>query len=109
MTGPSPFLRNSHNSSLPDACSRVVTGGAEMLCGDIRSPCFLHRQFRMRMEIFVERFQVWQQNAKTCEDACRWLLGLLAHVFLPPVNSPVAVLRRTNEPSNDLAALWTIN
>src|SRR4051812_11437445 len=63
----------------------------------------------MRMEIFVERFQVWQQNAETCEDACRWLSSLLAHVSLPLVNSPVAVLRRTHEPSKDLAALWTIN
>ena len=54
--------KQAHHAGLPDAGRHLVTCGAKMIRRQARRTRFMHRQLRVRVDILVEAFEVWQQT-----------------------------------------------
>src|SRR5205807_9732116 len=42
-----------------------------MIRSNSSRPGLLHRQFRMRMDVFIDGLEFWKQCGETCKDSCR--------------------------------------
>jgi hypothetical protein len=69
--GPSPLRIMPTTPVFAHARGDVKTRSAKPVCRQAGGPRLRHRQFRMRMYILVERFEVWQQLVQICKNRLR--------------------------------------
>ncbi len=59
--------QQTHNAGLSDAGGHFIAGGTKMVRRNASRSCFLHRQFGMSMNIFVDGFQTGKQATQVCK------------------------------------------
>src|SRR5690348_13273902 len=92
---PIAVAQYAEDARLPDAGRHIVASGADPLRRQMRCPGLLHREFGMRVKVFVERLQVWKHRREIRQDGRHG--GLCAHHALLTVRKRLATIPSSSE------------
>jgi hypothetical protein len=62
------IAEQADNARLSHAGGHFVAIVLKMLCSEISRPVFLHRQFRVGVEVLVDCFELWKQAGQICQN-----------------------------------------
>ena len=60
----------SDNPRLADSCGHLKAVGLEMIRRDLGSPCLVHRQLGVGMDVFIDGLQFRKYRVNICKDRC---------------------------------------